>query len=92
MCAAGKVLAAGRVSETEVWRRGGWRSLADWVAQASGAKRGRAAESVEVASRLSDCPVAESCYATTLSLPIYPDLSDADVDRVAERVRARVAG
>ena len=35
-----------------------------------------------------DCPVAEACYASTLSLPIYPDLSDADVDRIAERVRA----
>lgn len=42
--------------------------------------------------REGDCPVAEACYATTLSLPIYPDLSDADVDRVAERVRAHVAG
>ena len=60
LCAAGKVLAAGRVSETEVWRRVGWRSLADWMAQASGAKRGRAAEVVEVAARLGDCPVAES--------------------------------
>ncbi|HKQ20363.1 MAG TPA: DegT/DnrJ/EryC1/StrS family aminotransferase, partial [Candidatus Eisenbacteria bacterium] len=39
-----------------------------------------------------DCPVAESCYATTLSLPIYPDLSDADVDRVADRVKAHMTG
>jgi dTDP-4-amino-4,6-dideoxygalactose transaminase len=38
--------------------------------------------------REGDCPVAEACYAATLSLPIYPDLSDADADRVAERVRA----
>jgi len=39
-----------------------------------------------------ECPVAESCYATTLSLPIYPDLRDADVDRVAERIKAHMAG
>jgi len=42
--------------------------------------------------REGDCPVAEACYAATLSLPIYPDLSDADADRVAERVRAHATG
>jgi dTDP-4-amino-4,6-dideoxygalactose transaminase len=37
-------------------------------------------------------PVAERCFADTLSLPIYPDLSDADVDRVIERIRAHRGG
>ena len=37
-------------------------------------------------------PSAENCYARTLSLPIWPDMTDADVDRVAERVRAHVEG
>ena len=32
-------------------------------------------------------PVAERCYEETLSLPIYPDLSDSDVDRVAGRIK-----
>lgn len=32
-------------------------------------------------------PAAESCYAGTLSLPIWPDMKDGEVDRVAERVR-----
>ena len=32
-------------------------------------------------------PNAEACYAETLSLPIYPDLTDDDVDRVVEAVR-----
>jgi dTDP-4-amino-4,6-dideoxygalactose transaminase len=32
-------------------------------------------------------PVAERCFKETLSLPIYPDLTDSDVDRVTERLR-----
>ncbi len=35
-------------------------------------------------------PVAEKCFQETLSLPIYPDLTDADVDRVVERIRAHL--
>ena len=30
------------------------------------------------------CPVAEAFYAEELSLPLFPDLTDADVDRVIE--------
>ena len=37
-------------------------------------------------------PVAERCFDETLSLPIYPDLVDAEVDHVAERVRMRLMG
>jgi dTDP-4-amino-4,6-dideoxygalactose transaminase len=33
------------------------------------------------------CPVAETYYAQEIALPLYPDLADADVDRVAELVR-----
>ncbi|MGW5050730.1 DegT/DnrJ/EryC1/StrS family aminotransferase [Actinokineospora sp. NPDC004072] len=33
------------------------------------------------------CPVAERFYAEQLSLPLFPDLADADVDRVIEAVR-----
>jgi len=32
-------------------------------------------------------PVAEGIYAGTLSLPIWPDMTEADVDRVVARVR-----
>ncbi len=35
-------------------------------------------------------PTAERCYAETLSLPIYPDLSDSEVDWVADRIRAHM--
>ncbi|WP_278259934.1 DegT/DnrJ/EryC1/StrS family aminotransferase [Nocardioides convexus] len=30
------------------------------------------------------CPNAEAFYAEELSLPLFPDLTDADVDRVVE--------
>lgn len=33
------------------------------------------------------CPNAERFYAEQLSLPLYPDLGDADVDRVIDAVR-----
>lgn len=36
-------------------------------------------------------PAAESCYAGTLSLPIWPDMTDAQVDRVAERIRKHMS-
>lgn len=37
-------------------------------------------------------PAAEAFYAGTLSLPIWPDMKDEEVDRVAERVRAHLEG
>lgn len=37
-------------------------------------------------------PASERCFEETLSLPIYPDLSDSDVDRVSERIRAHLGG
>jgi len=37
-------------------------------------------------------PAAERCFEETLSLPIYPDLTDAEADRVAERVRTHLMG
>jgi len=33
------------------------------------------------------CPVAEAAYASILSLPMFPELNDADVDRVVDTVR-----
>ncbi|WP_199430822.1 DegT/DnrJ/EryC1/StrS family aminotransferase [Qaidamihabitans albus] len=34
------------------------------------------------------CPAAEGFYREQLSLPLFPDLTDADVDRVIEEIRA----
>ncbi|NHC46375.1 DegT/DnrJ/EryC1/StrS family aminotransferase [Motilibacter aurantiacus] len=33
------------------------------------------------------CPVAEAAYAEQLSLPLFPDMTDADQDRVVEALR-----
>ena len=33
------------------------------------------------------CPIAEQYYSEQLSLPLYPDLSDSDVDRVVDAVK-----
>ena len=38
------------------------------------------------------CPVAEEYYAQEISLPLYPDLADGDVDQVIELVRGFVGG
>jgi dTDP-4-amino-4,6-dideoxygalactose transaminase len=38
------------------------------------------------------CPVAEEYYAQEISLPLFPDLADEDVDRVVELVRGFVGG
>jgi dTDP-4-amino-4,6-dideoxygalactose transaminase len=37
-------------------------------------------------------PAAEKAFAETLSLPIWPDMRDLDVDRVIARVRYHVTG
>lgn len=37
------------------------------------------------------CPVAEDFYARAVSLPIFPKMTDADVDSAIERVRSAVA-
>jgi hypothetical protein len=55
--AAGKLVAAERVAATEVWRRGGARSAADWVARNSGTSRQLAKEALETAGRLAECQV-----------------------------------
>ena len=38
------------------------------------------------------CPVAEEYYEQEISLPLFPDLTDHDVDRVVELVRGFVGG
>lgn len=38
-----------------------------------------------------DCPVAESAYARILSLPLFPAMADADVDRVLDELGTALA-
>ena len=42
--------------------------------------------------RRGQCPNAEEYYRQEISLPLFPDLTDSDVDRVAEAVRRAVSG
>jgi hypothetical protein len=58
--AAGRLVTAERVKATEVWRRGGSRTAADWVARHTGADPERAKDGLETAERLADCPVVAS--------------------------------
>lgn len=43
-------------------------------------------------TRVGQCPVAEAAYRELLSLPMYPTMTDADVDRVVDAVRAVTRG
>ena len=38
------------------------------------------------------CPIAEEYYEQEISLPLFPDLTGPDVDRVIELVRGFVGG
>ena len=40
--------------------------------------------------RRGECPNAEAFYASAISIPMYPRMTDDDVDAVAERLRAGV--
>ena len=42
--------------------------------------------------KVGEFPVAEAVFAGTLSLPIWPDMSEAEVQRVVERVRFHITG
>jgi dTDP-4-amino-4,6-dideoxygalactose transaminase len=42
--------------------------------------------------RRGECPNAELYYSQEISLPLFPDLTDSDVDRVIEQVRLAVDG
>jgi hypothetical protein len=55
---AGRLVTAQRVKETEVWRRGGARTAADWAARHTGCDPERAKDGLEMAGRLPGCPLA----------------------------------
>jgi dTDP-4-amino-4,6-dideoxygalactose transaminase len=38
------------------------------------------------------CPNAEEYYRQEISLPLFPDLTDAQVDQVVDEVRRAVTG
>jgi hypothetical protein len=62
VCAAAKVLLARRVEETKVWRDGGHRSAAHWVADVTGATVGAATRTLETARVLEQLPETDAAF------------------------------
>ena len=62
LCAAAKSLLARRVEETKVWREGGHRSAAHWVASATGETVGTAARTLETARALEQLPETDAAF------------------------------
>jgi Domain of unknown function (DUF222) len=62
VCAAMKALMARRVDETKVWRQGGHRSAAHWVADATGETVGAAARTLETARALDALPATDAAF------------------------------
>jgi len=57
LAAAGRMVTAERVAATEVWRRGGSRTAADWVARHTGSDPQRARDALDTAGRFAECSV-----------------------------------
>ncbi|MBW3589591.1 MAG: HNH endonuclease [Actinobacteria bacterium] len=59
LSSAGKALAAGRVADSGVWKKGGDRSAAHWLAKKNGTSVGQAVSTIETARRVSELPETE---------------------------------
>ncbi len=62
LCTAIKARLARRVEETKVWREGGHRSAAHWVAEATGETVGAAARTLETARALEQMPDTDEAF------------------------------
>jgi hypothetical protein len=62
ICTSIKALGARRVEETKVWRDGGYRSAAHWVAEATGETVGAAARTLETARALEQLPDTDEAF------------------------------
>jgi hypothetical protein len=62
ICASIKALAARRVDETKVWRQGGHRSAAHWVAETTGETVGTAERTLETARALDALPATANAF------------------------------
>ncbi|MDQ4149861.1 MAG: HNH endonuclease [Actinomycetota bacterium] len=59
LAAAGKALAARRVTSSGVWRKSGERSAAHWMARSTGSSVGHAVALLETVQRLEDLPATD---------------------------------
>jgi hypothetical protein len=64
ICAAIKAFGARRVQDTDVWRKGGHRSAAHWVAEATGETVGAAGRALETARALDHLPDTGAAFRT----------------------------
>jgi hypothetical protein len=62
VCSAMKALLARRVQETNVWRDGGHRSAAHWVAEATGETVGEATRTLDTARALERLPDTDAAF------------------------------
>jgi Domain of unknown function (DUF222) len=62
VCGAMKALLARRIEETRVWRDGGHRSAAHWVAEATGETVGAATRTLETARALEQLPATDAAF------------------------------
>jgi 5-methylcytosine-specific restriction endonuclease McrA len=62
VCGAMKALLARRVAETKVWREGGHRSAAHWVAEATGETVGAAVRTLDTARALEQLPETDAAF------------------------------
>ena len=62
VCAAAKTLLARRVAESGIWRDGGHRSAAHWVAEATGETVGAACRTLETARALEHLPETDAAF------------------------------
>jgi Domain of unknown function (DUF222)/HNH endonuclease len=62
VCAAMKALLARRVEDTKIWREGGHRSAAHWVAETTGETVGVACRTIDTARALDELPETDAAF------------------------------
>ncbi len=94
VCTAMKALLARRIDETNLWRDGGHRSAAHWVAEATGETVGSAARTLDTARALEQLPDTDAAFRTgRLSETQAAEIaSTALADPEAERELLETAG
>jgi hypothetical protein len=81
LCAAMKARLARRVEETKVWREGGHRSAAHFVAAAAGTTIGAASRAIETARALDELPATDDAFRAG-------ELSEAQAAEIASAAGA----
>jgi Domain of unknown function (DUF222) len=94
ICASIKALGARRFEETKVWREGGHRSAAHWVAETTGETVGAATRTLETARALEEFPETDAAFrAGRLSETQAAEItSTASADPGAEAALLEIAG